>query len=252
MRCSAARMRAASESGVSAGSTGTAACRTMGPSSSSGVTTWTVAPLTLTPCSHARRWASSPAKAGSREGWTLRMAFGNAATKPAPSRRMNPARQTRLTSRRSSSSTAAASKASRAAWPACRRTTVSMPARRARSRPGASRRLETTTAISASSRRPAIASMIACRLLPRPEMSTPSLRPGRQPADAESRPLTSRTPPRRLPGDRPRRTRPGGRRRRPRRLRRRAPRRSRRTRRAWRARGANRRARRRRRGRCPC
>src|SRR5262245_28686504 len=50
---------------------------------------------------------------------------------------------------------------------------VSMPARRARSRPAASGRLEITTAIRASSRPSATASMIACRLLPRPEIRTP-------------------------------------------------------------------------------
>src|SRR5438093_12611871 len=47
-----------------------------------------------------------------------------------------------------------------------------MPASRARARPGAAARLEMTTAIAASSRRFAIASMIDWRLLPRPEIST--------------------------------------------------------------------------------
>src|SRR5262245_53669778 len=55
-------------------------------------------------------------------------------------------------------------------------TSVSMPAARARSRPPASARFEITTAILASSRPSAIASISACRLLPRPEISTPSTR----------------------------------------------------------------------------
>src|SRR6266542_3485529 len=51
-----------------------------------------------------------------------------------------------------------------------------MPAARARSRPGACAVLEMTTAISASSRCSAIASISAWRLLPRPEMRTPMRR----------------------------------------------------------------------------
>src|SRR6187401_3010871 len=47
-----------------------------------------------------------------------------------------------------------------------------MPASRARSSPCASARFEITTAIAASSRLSCTASMSACRLLPRPEMST--------------------------------------------------------------------------------
>ena len=43
-------------------STGTAACRTIGPPSSSAVTRWTVAPVTRTPCSSAWRCASRPGK----------------------------------------------------------------------------------------------------------------------------------------------------------------------------------------------
>ena len=59
--------------------------------------------------------------------------------------------------------------------------TVSMPAARARSSPGAPARFETTTAISASSVPCATASMSACRLLPRPEISTAIRRPGSDP-----------------------------------------------------------------------
>ena len=53
-------------------------------------------------------------------------------------------------------------------------TTVSMPAARARWRPGACARFETTTAIVASSSPRPIASTIDWRLLPRPEIRTPS------------------------------------------------------------------------------
>ena len=95
MRCSCSRIRADSVSTVSASSTGTAACMTMGPASSSGVTKCTVAPVTFTPCSSAWRWASVPGNAGSSDGWMLRIAFGNASQNPGPSRRMKPARQTR-------------------------------------------------------------------------------------------------------------------------------------------------------------
>jgi hypothetical protein len=49
-----------------------------------------------------------------------------------------------------------------------------MPARLARASPPAPSRLLITTAIDAASRPSAVASMSACRLLPRPEISTPS------------------------------------------------------------------------------
>src|SRR5579864_412796 len=68
MRCSATRTRAASVSRESPGSTGTAACHTIGPASSSGVTKCTVAPVTVTPCAIACPWASTPGNAGSNEG----------------------------------------------------------------------------------------------------------------------------------------------------------------------------------------
>jgi hypothetical protein len=51
-----------------------------------------------------------------------------------------------------------------------------MPAARARARPPASARFDTTTATVASRRPVAVASMIDWRFDPRPEMSTPSLR----------------------------------------------------------------------------
>ena len=72
-------------------------------------TRWTVAPLTLTPCANAWRWACNPGNAGRSDGCTFRMRSGNASTKPGPSRRMKPARQTSVTSRFRSSLTRAAS-----------------------------------------------------------------------------------------------------------------------------------------------
>ena len=87
-RCSSARIRALSVSGVSPSSTGTVRWITIGPPSSSAVTRCTVTPLTLAPCSSAWRCASTPGNAGSSEGWMLRMAFGNASRSGAPTSRM--------------------------------------------------------------------------------------------------------------------------------------------------------------------
>ena len=104
------------------------------------------------------------------------MRCGKASSSGGPTRRMKPARQTsrclaravrargRDRSRRETSTADGADTASR-----CRR------AGRARGRRRAST-FEMTTAIVASSRPSPIASMSACRLLPRPEMSTPRRR----------------------------------------------------------------------------
>ena len=69
----------------------------------------------------------------------------------------------------------ARSYSARVGWCRCGRVTVSIPAACARFRPTASATLDTTTAIVARSRPAAMASMIACRFDPRPEISTPSL-----------------------------------------------------------------------------
>ena len=84
--------------------TGTAACATMGPASSSGVTKCTVAPLTFTPCSSACRCASTPGKDGKQRGVDIQDGIGKRVAEAGPSRRMNPARHTRLDLRRSSAS----------------------------------------------------------------------------------------------------------------------------------------------------
>src|SRR5439155_10412785 len=75
---------------------------------------------------------------------------------------------------------------------------ASMPASPARNNPGAAARFETTMAIVAASRRAAVASTSACRLLPRPEMSTPrrrSAKGGRTlvSRDIKAQPQRSRT-----------------------------------------------------------
>src|SRR6185436_2469308 len=190
MRCSCSRIRSDRLSAVSSSLTVTGACSTMGPASSSGVTKCTVAPDTFTPWATACCCASSPGKAGSREGWMLSTALGNARMKSALSRRMNPARHTSVTPRSFSVDASTRSYATRSGYALCGRTRVSMPARRARSRPAASGRFEITTAIRASRRPPSTASMMACRLLPRPEMSTPI-----EGLDILDRARSSRNPP---------------------------------------------------------
>src|SRR4051794_14092054 len=95
--------------------------------------------------------------------------------KAGPSSRMNPARHTSTTPRDLSASASARSYAARSGYALCGITSVSIPAARARSSPAASARLEITTAMRASSRPAPMASMIAWRLLPRPEIRTPML-----------------------------------------------------------------------------
>ena len=72
----------------------------------------------------------------------LRMASGNAWMKTGLSRRMKPARQTRPTWRASSRRPGRGRTSSRLGYSRWLRHNVSMPARRARSSPGASARLE--------------------------------------------------------------------------------------------------------------
>src|SRR5688572_17978003 len=69
-----------------------------------------------------------------------------------------------------------------------------MPAACARASPAASARLAITTAISARSRPSAMASISACRLLPRPEMSTPIRRPRSDPTPGPPSPVRGLTP----------------------------------------------------------
>src|SRR5262245_62081470 len=148
----------------------------IGPPSSWEVTRWTVAPDTRTPWVRACRCASSPGNAGRSEGWIFRIRSGNAASIGAPTSRMKPARQTRSTRASRSSATSAASYASRSGRSRAASTPVSIPASRARCKPGTSARLEITRARSAFRRPSAMASMIDWRLDPRPEISTPSRR----------------------------------------------------------------------------
>ena len=187
MRCSASSTRAASVSGVSPASTGTAACATIGPESISADTKCTVAPCVFTPASSARSWVSRPLNAGSRAGWMLSMRPCHWPTNHGVSRRMKPARQT--SSMRCAVEHVLQARARRRRGP-CRSgvwstTAVAMPWLRARDR--ARRRR-------AGWRRPArsrpdspssfAASISAAMLEPRPEirMATRLLRPSRSPA----------------------------------------------------------------------
>src|SRR5512139_180541 len=177
-------MRAASASGVSLERTGTASWATIGPESSPSSTRCTVAPLTFTPWSQARRWASSPGNAGRRAGWTLRIRPGKARTKTGERRRMKPARHTRSTWRARRVSTTSASKTSRV-FPRWSQKTAGRPAWRARSRPRAPSTFDTTTAISPPSSPRRAASMRAWRFDPRPLTRTPTLfTPASLPGDA--------------------------------------------------------------------
>ena len=114
----------------------------------------------------------APGSAGSSDGWMFRMRCGNASSSGWPTSRMKPARQTSVTlarakrlgqrrdRRRARSGIVARVEAAAPRFP-----------RRARAAsPAASARFETTTAMVASSSPAATASMIDCRLLPRPEI----------------------------------------------------------------------------------
>ena len=59
------------------------------------VATWTVQPVTLTPAASASRTACAPGKAGSSDGWVLRIRSGNASNAAWPRTVMNPAMATR-------------------------------------------------------------------------------------------------------------------------------------------------------------
>ena len=89
---------------------------------------------------------------------------------------MNPARQTSRTPRSRSSRARARSKSSRDGKARWSMTSVSIPAAAARARPGGVRTVRDHDRDAGVEAPVAIASMSACRLLPRPEMSTPIVR----------------------------------------------------------------------------
>ena len=173
MRCSASRIRAARVSGVSSARTATASCITIGPASSASSTRCTVAPATFTPCSQARRCASRPGKAGSRDGWMLTTRWGRAARNAEERRRVYPARHTRSTPCSCSAASTVRSCSSRGV-PRWSHASAGMPAARARPSAGASATFEMTTATSPPSRPSCAAAMRACRFEPRPLTSTPT------------------------------------------------------------------------------
>src|SRR5213594_1286163 len=177
MRCSSARMRASRVSTVSFSWTGTAACRMIGPVSTPSVTKWTVHPDTLTPQASACCWAFRPGNDGRSAGWMFMIRLGYASMSTRVTIFMYPASATSSTlcfRRISRTARSYASRLSgRSLYGAGSRNTSSTPWRRARSSACASFLLLMTTAIRAVSLPASIASMIACRLEPRPEARTP-------------------------------------------------------------------------------
>ena len=130
--------------------------------------------MTLTPCSSACRCASTPGKRRQQRRMNVEDGVGERveqrrADEPHEAGEADEPTAARAAARRDS----ARSKSSREASARWSSTTVSMPAAAARARPAAAGRFEITTAIRASSRPSAMASMSAWRLLPRPEISTP-------------------------------------------------------------------------------
>src|SRR5215213_6496258 len=91
-------IRSWSVSTVSPGSTATASWATMGPASTSAVTTWTVHPVTSAPASRAACTAFHPGKAGSSDGWVFSTWPGKASTKAGDRMVPKPAMATRSTS----------------------------------------------------------------------------------------------------------------------------------------------------------
>ena len=87
---------------------------------------------------------------------------------------MNPARHTKFTPNSSSACVSAPSNAGRSSKPLWSTTHVDMPAALARLRPAALRTLDTTSAISAGKERSAQPSIRAWRLVPRPDIKTPT------------------------------------------------------------------------------
>ena len=91
-------MRSCSDASSSSGSTGTASWARIGPASTSRVATWTVQPVTFTPCSRASRTACQPLKDGSSAGWVFRIRSGKAAWMASPKMVPKPAITTSSTS----------------------------------------------------------------------------------------------------------------------------------------------------------
>src|SRR5256885_2566309 len=157
---------------------GTAAWRMIGPVSTPSVTKWTVHPDSLTPQSSACCWAFSPGNDGRSAGlmFMIRLEYASMSTRVTIF--MYPASATSSTlcfRRTSRTARSYASRLSgRSLYGAGSRNTSATPWRRARSRACASFLLLMTTAIRAASLPASIASMIACRLEPRPEARTPT------------------------------------------------------------------------------
>src|ERR1035441_8529630 len=172
--CSCSRTFAARLSAVSSSSTGTVRCTTIAPWSTASSTKWTVHPAALAPYSSAWACASSPGKAGSSDGWMFRIRLGNARTNSAERIRIYPARQTRSTRCWCRRAIISASCSARLR-PADGTANAASPISRAAVSPAASAWLDSTTAISAPSRRRSrIALAMATKFEPRPESRIPS------------------------------------------------------------------------------
>ena len=130
-----------------------AACRTIGPPSSSPVTRCTVAPLTFTPCASACACASTPGNAGSSDGWMFRIAFGKGLEQRRPDQAHEAGEADERHAARSAARAASArSKSSRDGELRGGRSTASRSGGARASRPAAPGRFEMTTAMRAVER----------------------------------------------------------------------------------------------------
>src|ERR1035437_8048191 len=180
--CSCSSTRADKLSAVSSSKIGTARCTTIAPLSTASSTKWTVHPATFAPNSSACACASSPGNAGSSDGCTFRIRFGNARTNGALRIRMYPARHTTSTRCWCSRAITSASCSARLR-PADGTANAASPISRAACNPAASALFDSTTAICAPCKRcRRIASAIARKFDPRPESRIPSRFKPRSPA----------------------------------------------------------------------
>ena len=139
-------------------------------------TKWTVAPVMRAPYSSAWRCAWSPLNAGRSAGWTFMMRFGNALEQDARDQPVEAGQDDQLDARGAERVDQRTRRTPRGWRTRGGRSRASgCAARVARSRPAARARFEITSAMRQSRLPSATRSMIACRLVPVPEMSTPAV-----------------------------------------------------------------------------
>mmetsp|Transcript_24738 Transcript_24738/g.33948 ORF Transcript_24738/g.33948 Transcript_24738/m.33948 type:complete len:217 (+) Transcript_24738:1200-1850(+) len=163
-------------SAESPGSTGQRLCSSRGPPSSCSDTQWMLQPLSLSPAASTARCtcrSMPPANLGSSDGCTLRQRPCQRPTNSAEAMRMKPTISTRSTPACSSRAVTTRSKASRLR-PSADTHRCGRPCRAARCRMPACAWLDSTRLTSAASCPASMASMTACRAVPRVEPSTPS------------------------------------------------------------------------------